>query len=134
MPLPLSAFPGGSAQAANVAALTDNGGGTADGTVASMAAPTTLTDGTGLSGTHDDILADPSIPDDITGTESPTEAEFNLLLGAVRKMSQNDSDIAQKIIEIVTLLTTIQNNMKEVTTTFGNEIAALKAAGLQASA
>jgi hypothetical protein len=130
----LSAFPGGSAQAANVAALTDNGGGTADGTVASMAAPVTLTDNTGLSGLHDDAIADPSILSDITGTESPTEAEFNQLLGAVRKLAQNDCNFAQKIIEIVTLLTTIQNNFKEVTTTLGNEIAALKAASLQASA
>jgi hypothetical protein len=37
--------------------LTDNGGGTADQTVASMAAPTTITDSTGLDGTHDDTLA-----------------------------------------------------------------------------
>lgn len=37
--------------------LTDNGGGTADGTVASMAAPTTITDSTGYDGTHNDTLA-----------------------------------------------------------------------------
>lgn len=38
-------------------ALTDNGGGTADQTVASQAAPTTLTDSSGYSGTHGDTVA-----------------------------------------------------------------------------
>lgn len=96
--------------------LTDNGGGTADGTVASAAAPTTLTDSTGLSGSHDDTLAATTTQADITGGESPTEAEFNTLLAEVRIMCQNDSDTAQKVIELVTLAGTMQNNLKEVTT------------------
>lgn len=53
--------PSGSGQAAYTAigqhALTDNGGGTADQTVASQAAPTSITDSTGLSGSHNDTLA-----------------------------------------------------------------------------
>lgn len=101
--------------------LTDNGGGTADNTVASQAAPVTLTDSTGLSGTHDDTLAATSVPADLTGGESPTEAEHNALLAVVRVMAQNQSDMAQKIIEIVTLLGTAQNNLKEVTTQLAAE-------------
>lgn len=97
-------------------ALTDNGGGTADGTVASMAAPTTLTDNTGLSGTHDDTLAATTTQADITGGQDPTEAEFNTLLAEVRVICQNQSDLAQKVIEIVTWQATVQNNIKELTT------------------
>ena len=97
-------------------ALTDNGGGTADATVASQAAPTTLTDSTGQSGTHDDTLAATTTMADITGGESPTEAEFNTLLAEVRVICQNASDSGQKIIELVTLAGTAQNNLKELTT------------------
>lgn len=112
--------PSGAEQAAAAAqtqvSLTDNGGGTADGTVASQAAPTTLTDSTGLSGTHDDTLAAVTVPADLTGGESPTEAEHNTLLAVIRVIAQNQSDSGQKIIELVTLATTAQNNLKEVTT------------------
>jgi hypothetical protein len=101
--------------------LTDNGGGTADNTVASQAAPVTLTDSTGLSGTHDDTLAATTVPSDLTGGEAPTEAEHNALLAVVRVMAQNQSDLAQKIIEIVTLETTARNNLKEVTTQLAAE-------------
>lgn len=120
-------------QATVVAALTDNGGGTADGTVASMAAATTLTDSTGYSGTHDDTLAATSIMSDITGGQDPTEAEFNTLLAVVRVMAQNASDTAQKVIELVTWQATVQNNMKEVTTTLASILSNLKTAGLMAS-
>jgi len=152
-------------------ALTDNGGGTADGTVASQAAPTTLTDSTGLSGTHDDTLAATaalvtltdstglsgthddtlaaiSVPADLTGGESPTEAEHNALLAVVRIIAQdlsdiaqkvielvslttvdaqNGSDTAQKVIELVTLATTAQNNLKESTTAQAENRAAIVA-------
>ncbi|MEQ1862224.1 MAG: hypothetical protein ABMA13_20090 [Chthoniobacteraceae bacterium] len=97
-------------------ALTDNGGGTADATVASMAAAVTLTDSTGLSGTHDDTLAATTTQADLTGGEDPTEAEFNTLLAEVRVIAQNESDLAQKVIEIVTRQTTEQDNFKELTT------------------
>jgi len=179
MGLPLSVTSPGSssfAQAANVAALTDNsggesadgtiaavtaptaltdnGGGTADNTVASMAEATTLTDSTGLSGTHDDTLAATSIPSDLTGGESPTESEHNSLLAVARVMAQNTSDTAQKIIELVTWQAVVKDNFKELTTAqaanlaaivsltnavkelsskINAEIAAIKAAGIQAS-
>lgn len=120
--------------AANIPALTDNGGGTADGTVASQAAPTTLTDSTGLSGTHDDTLAATTVPADLTGGESPTEAEHNALLAVIRVMAQNQSDVAQKIIELVTLATTARNNLKEVTTQLNLVIAAIEAAKVTAAA
>jgi predicted RecA/RadA family phage recombinase len=108
-------------------ALTDNGGGTADGTVASQAAPVTLTDNTGLSGTHDDTLAATTVPADLTGGESPTEAEHNALLAVVRAMAQNASDTAQKVIELVAGETTAQNNLKEVTTALGQDRTAIVA-------
>lgn len=63
-----------------------------------------LVDNTGLSGTHDDTLAATAVPADIAGGESPTEAEFNALLAVVRVMAQNISDLAQKNIELTTLL------------------------------
>lgn len=120
-------------QATVVAAFTDNGGGTADGTVASMAAATTLTDSTGQSGTHDDTLAATTTQADLTGGESPTEAEFNTLLAEVRVMCQNASDTAQKIIELVTWQATVQNNVKECTAKIDAILSALKTAGLMAS-
>jgi len=120
-------------QAAVVAALTDNGGGTADGTVSSMAAATTLTDSTGQSGTHDDTLAATTTQSDLTGGESPTEAEFNTLLAEVRVMCQNASDTAQKVIELVTWQTTVSNNIKECTTKIAAILTALKDAGLMAT-
>lgn len=142
----------GTIAALTTTALTDNGGGIADGTVASMAAPTTLTDSTGLSGTHDDTLAATAAPAALTegagaigGTSDgdlpalvdPAGDAGASVIAGIREvatrcntlgtlagvLAQNESDIAQKIIEMVTLLTTIQNNFKEVTT----QIAALQA-------
>jgi predicted RecA/RadA family phage recombinase len=115
---------------AAITSLTDNGGGTADGTVASQAAPTTLTDSTGLSGTHDDTLAATTVPADLTGGESPTEAEHNALLAVTRVIAQNGSDTAQKVIELVTLATTAQNNLKELTTQIELIITRLETAGI----
>lgn len=97
-------------------ALTDNGGGTADGTVALQAEPVTLTDNTSFSGTHDDTLAAVTVPADLTGGESPTEAEHNALLAVVRVIAQNQSDICQKVIELVALAGVAQDNLKELTT------------------
>lgn len=118
---------------AAITSLTDNGGGTADGTVASQAAPITLTDSTGLSGTHDDTLAATTVPADLTGGESPTEAEHNAALAVMRVMAQNASDTAQKVIELVTLAGTAQNNLKELTTKVESILVALRAAGIIAS-
>ena len=118
-------------------ALTDNGGGTADGTVAAQAAPvtltdstgfsgghddtlaatatpTTLTDSTGLSGTHDDTLAATTVPADITGGEAPTEAEHNAHLAVSRVMAQNISDVGQKVIELVTLVAVLAQNQSDL--------------------
>jgi predicted RecA/RadA family phage recombinase len=108
-------------------ALTDNGGGTADGTVASQAAPVTLTDSTGLSGTHDDTLAATTVPADITGGESPTEAEHNAALAVIRVIAQNASDTGQKVIELVTLASTARDNLKELTTAEGQNRTAIVA-------
>lgn len=140
MPLPLSAFQlsesltqaavvaaltdssGGAAANSTIdavtapTALTDSGGGTADGTVAAMTAATTLTDSTGQSGTHDDTLDATTVPSALTGGESPTEAEHNSVLTLLGVMTQNASDTAQKVIELVTWQTTVQNNFKELTT------------------
>lgn len=59
-----------------------------------------LTDSTGLSGTHDDTLAATTVPADLTGGESPTEAEHNAALAVMRVMAQNESDLAQKVNEL----------------------------------
>lgn len=118
---------------AAITSLTDNGGGTADGTVAAQAAPTTLTDSTGLSGTHDDTLAATTVPAAITGGESPTEAEHNALRAVVEVMAQNASDTGQKVIELVTLAGTAQNNLKELTTKVESILVALRAAGIIAT-
>lgn len=108
-------------------ALTDNGGGTADGTVALQAEPVTLTDNTSFSGTHDDTLAAVTVPADLTGGEPPTEAEHNALLAVVRVIAQNQSDTAQKVIELVTLAGVTQDNLKEVTTALAQDRTAIVA-------
>jgi predicted RecA/RadA family phage recombinase len=119
---------------AAVTALVDNGGGTADGTVAAQAEPVTLTDSTGLSGTHDDTLAATTVPAAIAGGESPTEAEHNALRAVVEVMAQNASDTAQKIIELVTLAAVAQDNLKEVTTQVELLRARMEAYGVIAAA
>jgi predicted RecA/RadA family phage recombinase len=111
-------------------ALTDNGGGTADGTVASQAAPTTLTDNTGGSGTHDDTLAAvtaPTLTDWNGSSVYPSAAQGTAITGAINALKQNQSDAAQKIIEIITLEGVAQNNLKELTTTQGQNRTAIVA-------
>src|SRR5262245_54041537 len=88
-------------QAEAIADLTDNTGGTANNTLTALGGLTTLTDSTGLSGTHDDTLAATAVPVDLTGSDSPTEAEHNALLAVTRVIAQNASDTAQKVIEVV---------------------------------
>lgn len=104
----------------NTHTLTDNGGGTADQTVAVQAAPVTLTDNTGLSGSHDDVLAavttfTPSVAWNGSAVY-PSAADATAIGTAITVLNQNASDAAQKIIELVTLAATAQNNLKEVTT------------------
>lgn len=96
--------------------LTDSTGlsATHDDTLAATAAPTTLTDSTSFSGTHDDTLAAVTVMADIAGGESPTEAEFNTLLATVRVIAQNQSDVAQKVIELVTLAGVMAQNDSDI--------------------
>lgn len=137
-----------SAAAQTQDALTDNGGGSADQTVDSQAAPTTLTDSTGYSGTHDDTLAATTVPSALTenggaigGTNDgdlpalvdpagdagasviagirENATMINTIIALLAVLAQNTSDTGQKIIEIVTLAGTAQNNLKEVTTQLG---------------
>lgn len=120
--------------------LTDNGGGaTADGTIAVVTAPTaigaTLTDNTGLAGSHDDTLAATTVPADLTGGESPTEAEHNAVLALLRVMAQNESDLAQKAIELVTAqgadrtaIVALTDAVKELSTKINSIITAMQAA------
>lgn len=100
-------------------ALTDNGGGTADGTVASQAAPVTLTDSTGLSGSHNDTLeAVTTFTPSVAWNGSsvyPSAADATAIGAAITALNQNASDTAQKVIELVTLAATAQNNLKELT-------------------
>ena len=117
----------------NTTNLTDNGGGTADGTVAAQAAPVTLTDSTGLDGTHDDTIAASALAAGTLGGAADGTMEtvgatnggdvsgaimnnFQDILAAVTLIRQNESDLAQKVIELVTLAGVAQNNLKEVTT------------------
>lgn len=132
-------------------ALTDNGGGTADGTVDSLAAAVTLTDSTGYDGTHDDTLAATTVPaaltegggaiggtsdGDLTSLVDPAgdagasviagvrenATMINTLIALVTVMCQNQSDTAQKVIELVTWQAVAQKAFKEVTTTLGTAL------------
>jgi len=142
---PIAPTPAGYPTAAAVAALTDNGGGvSADGTIGAITAPTalaaTLTDSTGKSGSHDDTLAAASVPSDLTGGESPTEAEHNAALAAMRVIDQNVSDVGQKVIELVTAqaanrlaIVALTDAVKELSAKQNAVIASLKAAGIMLS-
>jgi predicted RecA/RadA family phage recombinase len=100
----------------NTTSLTDNGGGTADGTVASQAAPVTITDSTGLHATHGDTLNVAGTPS-CAGGATPTATQVDTaIVTAITPLLQNESSLGQKLMELVTLATTAQNNLKEVTT------------------
>ncbi|HPM40809.1 MAG TPA: DUF2190 family protein [bacterium] len=109
--------------------LTDNGGGTADGIVAVQAAPTTLTDNSGGSGTHDDTLAEVTVPTlaGWNGSTNPSAAEATEIITACTALKQNQSDVAQKVIELVTLAGVAQDNLKELTTAQGQDRTAIVA-------
>jgi predicted RecA/RadA family phage recombinase len=100
-------------------ALTDNGGGTADATVAAQAAPVTLTDSTGDSATHNDtleVVTTPTLSDWNGSSVFPSAAQATAISAAIGALRQNESDLAQKSIELVTLAGVAQNNLKELTT------------------
>jgi predicted RecA/RadA family phage recombinase len=120
------------AQAA-ITSLTDNTGGSANDTLTALGGLTTLTDNTGLSGTHDDTLAAVTVPADASGGEDPTEAEFNALLAVVRVIAQNQSDTAQKVIEVVADVEDARNNFADVAAKVNAILAALRAAGIIAT-
>lgn len=93
------------------AALTDNGGGTADGTVASQAAPTALTDSTGYAATKGNTLAATTVPTKLTGTLTGTvdgaiadiAADVGACAGeATPSATQVDAAIAKAVAPIVT--------------------------------
>ncbi len=92
------------AGSADVLALVRLNGVTSPLAEGSQAAVVTLTDSTTLSGTSDDTLSDAAVPVDITGGQSPTEAEHNAALASMRIVAQNTSDLAQKTIEILARL------------------------------
>lgn len=126
----------GGGTASGITAIPDLGGsigGTANDTMSATATVVTLTDSTGLSGTHDDTLAATTVPAAITGGESPTEAEHNTLRAVVAVMAQNDSDIAQKIIELAANDTVQQNNFADLQAKVNAILAALRTAGLLAT-
>lgn len=121
--------------------LTDSSGfsGSHDDTIAAMAAITTLTDSTGDSGTHDDTVADGLTVGAITaysahssgGTTVTSNAATDLdttaaalatLVAEVTTMrtdiatqNQNDSDIAQKVIELVARDAVVSQNISDIT-------------------
>lgn len=139
--------------------LTDNTGGTANTTLTALGGITTLTDSTGLSGTHDDTLAATTVPADITdngggaaadgtiGAITLTEpanlaaqavinnqladavkelsTKLNAALAVVRIMAQNDSDIAQKVIELVADMDDAKNNFADLTASVNSIIRSL---------
>jgi len=100
----------------NTDSLTDNGGGTADGTVAAQAAPVTVTDSTGKDATHSDTI-NPNAAPACAGEATPSATQVDTaIVTAITPLLQNESSLGQKIIELVTLAVTAQNNLKEVTT------------------
>src|SRR3990167_8796022 len=117
--------------------------GTHDDTIAAMAAITTLTDSTGQSGTHDDTLAATTVPSALTengaaigGTSdgdlpalvAPAGDAGASLIAGVREnatmintiitllgvMAQNQSDTAQKVIELVAREAVAAQNISDV--------------------
>ena len=175
-------------QAAVVAALTDSSGGAAaNGTIEAVTAPTalgaTLTDSTGLSGTHDDTLAATTVPT-ITATNPTaptgysavvnmtnpvTKAEGEAVSAALATLVtevgtyetaisalvvdvaailaleavivQNQSDTAQKVIELVTAqaanrtaIVALTHGLAELAAKVNAILSSLKTAGTMASA
>lgn len=92
-------------------ALTDNGGGTADGTVASMAAVTAPTTGT-LGGTANSAL------------ETVGATNGGDVSGAIMNNFQEFKTFADNT---ATWMTTVQNNVKELTTAQGQDRTAIVA-------
>lgn len=107
--------------------LTDSTGGTASSILSALATIITITDSTGLHATHNDTLVSGVVADgDMTGladgsfeSVGDTSAgdvsgaimnNFKEVQAAISALTQNDSDLGQKIIELVSVLTTVKNN------------------------
>ncbi|OQB95577.1 MAG: hypothetical protein BWX86_01151 [Verrucomicrobia bacterium ADurb.Bin122] len=108
-------------------ALTDNGGGTADGTVESQAAPAALT-GT-LTGTVNGALVDiAAAAGNCGGSASPAASDVDTAIATavapiVTGVNEQNKELMTRINDLVTLAGVAQNNLKEVTT----QLAAAKA-------
>lgn len=162
---------GTAAEGVAVTALTDSSGGTANATMTAVGGLVTLTDSTGLSGTHNDTLAATVVPT-ITATNPTAPAAYSAVvnmtdpvtkaegeavsaaLAALRAevatyetaisalvvdvaailallavMAQNDSDTAQKVIEVVTDLEDVKNNFADVNGQVNTLITSLEGSG-----
>ena len=130
MGLPLDITSSGAdtfAQAANVAALTDNSGGaSADGTIGVVTAPSALTDSsTGSASTTLAALSDLSTGD--VYTDAAVNAKLTVIKNAV-------ASLAARQAENRTAIVALTDAVKELSTKINAEIAALKTALIQASA
>ena len=136
--------------------LTDNSGGTGNATLTGVGDAATLTDNTGLSGSHDDTLAATTVPTitavnpsaptaysaDASMTDPVTKAQgeavsaalatlrgevatyetaisalvvdVGAILTLLTVMVQNQSDVAQKIIEMITDSADVKNNFADL--------------------
>jgi len=107
--------------------LTDNGGGTADGTVASQAAPAGLT-GT-LTGTVNGALVDvAAAAGNCGGNTTPSASDVDTAIATavapiVTGVNEQNKELMTRINDLITLAGVAQNNLKEVTT----QLAAAKA-------
>lgn len=137
--------------------------GTHNDTIAAMAAITTLTDSTGLSGTHDDTLAATTVPAALTensgaiGGSSDGDlpalvdpsgdagasviagirenaTKINAIITLLGVMTQNESDTAQKVIELVAREIVIAQNISDLTQKVNELRSAMIDAGVLASA
>lgn len=120
------------AAVAAITTLTDSTGqsGTHDDTLAATTLPTTLTDSTGLSASHNDTVADgqradgtmggiadgsfETVGDTSTGDRSGAIMNnFKECQAALVILTQNDSDLSQKIIEHNTLIGVMMQNASD---------------------
>lgn len=122
---------------AAITSLTDNTGGSTNDTLTALGGITTLTDSTGLSGSHDDTLAavttfTPSVAWNGSSVY-PSAADATAIGTAITVLNQNASDTAQKVIELVADMTDAQNNFADCAAKINAILAALRVAGIIAS-
>lgn len=121
------------AQQTAIVSLTDNSGGTANNTITAVGGLVTLTDSTGLSGTHDDTLAavttfTPSVAWNGSSVY-PSAADATAIATAITTLNQNASDSAQKIIEVVADIEDCKNNFADIAAKVNAILSALRGAG-----